>query len=45
VVHGVIHYTDFIHLAPVYVGIILSGVGLLLARPYLCAKTSVRPEE
>ncbi|MDX3666017.1 hypothetical protein [Streptomyces europaeiscabiei] len=40
VVHGVIHYTDFIHLAPVYFGIVMTGTGLLLARPYLCAKTS-----
>ncbi|GGV25402.1 hypothetical protein GCM10010277_06350 [Streptomyces longisporoflavus] len=39
VVHGSIHYTDLIHLAPVYFGIILTGTGLLLARPYLCAKT------
>lgn len=38
VVHGVIHYTDFVHLAPVYIGIALTGTGLLLARPYLCAK-------
>ncbi|WP_328841464.1 hypothetical protein [Streptomyces europaeiscabiei] len=40
VVHGVIHYTDFIHLAPVYFGIAMTGTGLLLARPYLCAKAS-----
>lgn len=40
VVHGAIHYTDFVHLAPVYVGIALTGTGLLLARPYLCADTS-----
>ena len=38
VVHGVIHYTDFVHLAPVYFGIVMTGTGLLLARPYLCAK-------
>ncbi|MET9290948.1 hypothetical protein [Streptomyces sp. NPDC003077] len=38
VVHGLIHYTDFLHLAPVYFGIVLTGTGLLLARPYLCAK-------
>jgi hypothetical protein len=38
VVHGAIHYTDFIHLAPVYFGIALTGTGLLLARPYLCAE-------
>jgi hypothetical protein len=37
VVHGAIHYTDFIHLAPVYLGIALTATGLLLARPYLCA--------
>ncbi|MFE6286493.1 hypothetical protein [Streptomyces sp. NPDC057877] len=40
VVHGAIHYTDFVHLAPVYLGIALTGTGLLLARPYLCAKPS-----
>jgi hypothetical protein len=40
VVHGTIHYTDFIHLAPVYLGIAMTATGLLLARPYLCAKTS-----
>ncbi|MER5222131.1 hypothetical protein [Streptomyces flaveus] len=38
VVHTAIHYTDFIHLAPVYFGIAITGTGLLLARPYLCAK-------
>lgn len=40
VVHGTIHYTDLIHLAPVYFGIVLTGTALLLARPYLCARTS-----
>jgi hypothetical protein len=45
VVHGVIHYTDFVHLAPVYIGIALTGTGLLLARPYLCAKASAMPED
>ncbi|MET9966802.1 hypothetical protein ABZZ80_13030 [Streptomyces sp. NPDC006356] len=39
-VHGAIHYTDFLHLAPVYFGIALTGTGLLLARPYLCAELS-----
>jgi hypothetical protein len=39
VVHGAIHYTDFIHLAPVYLGIAMAATGLLLARPYLAAKT------
>ncbi|KUO05599.1 hypothetical protein [Streptomyces caeruleatus] len=43
VVHGAIHYTDFLHLAPVYVGIALTGTGLLLARPYLCAEVSKGP--
>ncbi|MFI9150195.1 hypothetical protein [Streptomyces sp. NPDC053367] len=38
VVHGLIHYTDFVHLAPVYLGIVLTASGLLLARPYLCAE-------
>ncbi|MES5823381.1 hypothetical protein [Streptomyces sp. RG80] len=45
VVHGLIHYTDFTHLAPVYIGIALTGTGLLLARPYLCAKAPARPED
>ncbi|CAM5476106.1 hypothetical protein GCM10010329_30340 [Streptomyces spiroverticillatus] len=36
-VHGTIHYTDFLHLAPVYFGIVLTATGLGLARPYLCA--------
>lgn len=40
VVHGTIHYTDFLHLAPVYVGILLSATALFLARPYLCAEAS-----
>ncbi|GAA2619526.1 hypothetical protein [Streptomyces vastus] len=45
VVHGAIHYTDFIHLAPVYFGIAITGTGLLLARPYLCAKAPVGPKD
>ncbi|KFF98806.1 hypothetical protein IQ62_22875 [Streptomyces scabiei] len=45
VVHGVIHYTDFIHLAPVYFGIAMTGTGLLLARPYLVAKASARSKD
>lgn len=45
VVHGAIHYTDFIHLAPVYVGIAMTGTGLLLAHPYLCARASPRPKD
>lgn len=44
-VHAVIHYTDFIHLAPVYLGIATTGIGLLLARPYLCAKAPARPKD
>ncbi|MFD3837541.1 hypothetical protein ACFWWC_14920 [Streptomyces sp. NPDC058642] len=43
VVHGVIHYTDFTHLVPVYIGIALTSTGLLLARPYLCARTPAPP--
>ena len=34
---------DFIHLAPVYFGIAMTGTGLLLARPYLCARASAGP--
>lgn len=45
VVHAAIHYTDFIHLAPVYFGIAMTGIGLLLARPYLCAKAPARPKD
>ncbi|WP_310725534.1 hypothetical protein [Streptomyces sp. N2A] len=45
VVHGAIHYTDFIHLAPVYFGIAMTGTGLLLARPYLCARAPVGSKE
>ncbi|GHE56767.1 hypothetical protein [Streptomyces vinaceus] len=45
VVHSVIHYTDFLHLAPVYFGIATTATGLLLARPYLCAKASARPRD
>ncbi|MFS8103273.1 hypothetical protein LFM09_39720 [Lentzea alba] len=39
VVHGVIHYIDFGHLAPVFVGMGLTAAALTLARPYLCART------
>jgi hypothetical protein len=42
-VHGAIRYTDLVHLAPVYVGIALTGTGLLLARRYLCAGAPARP--
>ncbi|MFC9238480.1 hypothetical protein ACFTZK_18810 [Streptomyces decoyicus] len=45
VVHGAIHYLDFIHLAPVYFGIAMTGTGLLLARPYLCTRASARPKD
>ncbi|MGW7358337.1 hypothetical protein ACWGI0_17295 [Streptomyces sp. NPDC054802] len=45
VVHGAIHYTDFIHLAPVYLGIVMTTTGLLLARPYLAAKTPTSPKD
>ncbi|WP_410659296.1 hypothetical protein [Amycolatopsis sp. lyj-112] len=36
-VHSTIHYTDFLHLAPVFVGVALTVTALVLARPYLCA--------
>ncbi len=39
VVHLVIDYTSFVHLAPVYVGIALTAASLGLSRPYLCAST------
>ncbi|MFC5753263.1 hypothetical protein [Actinomadura rugatobispora] len=37
-VHAHIGYTDLLHLAPVYVGIVLTALALVLARPYLCAR-------
>uniref|UniRef100_UPI001962F5BF hypothetical protein n=1 Tax=Nonomuraea lactucae TaxID=2249762 RepID=UPI001962F5BF len=37
-VHSAIGYTDFWHLAPVYLGISLTALALTLARPYLCAR-------
>nr|BFE79618.1 hypothetical protein GCM10020093_022190 [Planobispora longispora] len=37
VVHMIIGYTSFVHLAPVYAGIGLTALALSLARPYLCA--------
>lgn len=38
IVHGVIHYTNSIHLAPVIVGIVFTIVALTLAHPYLHAR-------
>ncbi|MFG3006450.1 hypothetical protein [Streptomyces calvus] len=43
VVHGAIHYTDAVHLAPVWLGIAMTTTGLLLARPYLCAAAPTQP--
>ena len=40
VVHGLIHYTNIEHLAPVYLGIGLTAAALTLARPYLCVPAS-----
>lgn len=37
IVHATIGYTDVLHLAPVLVGIVLTVVSLVLARPHLCA--------
>lgn len=42
-VHSHIGYTDFRHLAPVYVGILLTAAALALARPYLCADPDHQP--
>jgi hypothetical protein len=39
-VHLTIGYTDLLHLAPVYAGIVFTGVSLALARPFLCARTA-----
>jgi hypothetical protein len=36
-IHMVIGYTSVVHLAPVYLGIALTGTALALSRPYLCA--------
>ncbi|WP_412735512.1 hypothetical protein [Krasilnikovia sp. MM14-A1259] len=44
VVHFVIGYTDLVHLAPVYVGVVLTTVALVLARPFLCARAAGRPD-
>jgi hypothetical protein len=38
VIHYRIHYTDLSHLAPVYLGVVLTATALTLARPYLCDK-------
>jgi hypothetical protein len=38
VIHYRIHYTDLSHLAPVYLGVVLTATALALARPYLCDK-------
>jgi hypothetical protein len=38
VIHAEVGYTDFFHLAPVFVGSCLSTLALILARPYLCAR-------
>ncbi|WP_222123091.1 hypothetical protein [Streptomyces sp. SLBN-118] len=40
VIHHLIHYTDAMHLAPVYAGTVLTTAALTLARPYLCSPTS-----
>lgn len=37
-VHWAVGYTDLGHLAPVYLGIVLTTVALWLSRPYLCAR-------
>ena len=31
-----LHYTDLSHLAPVYLGVALTAIALVLSRPYLC---------
>lgn len=43
VVHWAIGYTSFEHLAPVYLGVLLTTVSLTLARPYLCASDDDPP--
>lgn len=42
-VHTQIGYTDFWHLAPVYLGLCLTTLALVLARPYLCARPAKQP--
>jgi hypothetical protein len=41
-IHSEIGYTDFWHLAPVYLGICLTALALTLSRPYLCAPGAER---
>lgn len=41
-VHVVIHYTDFVHLVPVYLGATVTVIALALSRPYLCAVAPYR---
>lgn len=43
VVHGIIHYTDVTHLAPVLVGVVLTVTALALAYPYLHAYSEKGP--
>jgi len=43
VIHFRIHYTDLSHLAPVYLGVVLTAIALTLARPYLCDTRDRRP--
>ncbi|GAA2408748.1 hypothetical protein [Nonomuraea africana] len=43
-VRWAIGYTDFWHLAPVYFGILLTALGLILSRRYLCAHLSPRAD-
>ncbi|EWM11479.1 hypothetical protein [Kutzneria sp. 744] len=40
-VHGEIGYTDLGHLAPAYLGLAVTIVALVLARPYLCARRPI----
>ncbi len=42
VIHFRIHYTDLSHLAPVYLGVVLTAIALTLARPYLCDTRDMR---
>lgn len=42
-VHLVVGYTDFEHLAPVYLALILYALALALSHSYLCAPAATRP--
>jgi len=42
-VHLAVGYVDVVHLLPVWAGIAFTGSGLVLSRPYLCAREPAHP--